>query len=88
MNEIIYQRGLKKELKKQNKLQKKYDVLCSSFNFIINPYEIAERYVVIEGSLFRVRFSESGISVTDSEGQFITDKLTRLQVLNQLKEQQ
>lgn len=81
---IIYTLGSKREARKQKRLSKKYSKAVSKFNLVINPHDIVERYVVINGDLFRVNFLEQGISIRDSQGELIECQLTGLKVLQRL----
>lgn len=78
----------KLQLRKEKKLEDKYKTLCESFNFVINPYESPERYLVLQGNLFRVRFQEDGVHITNAHGNYVEEKLLQLQILQQIKEAQ
>ncbi|KJR15247.1 hypothetical protein [Vibrio parahaemolyticus] len=74
--------------RKEKKLDNTYKTLCESFSFILNPYELPERYVALKGELFRVQFMPEGIKLTDEHNNAVEDKLLRLQILQFIKEQQ
>lgn len=67
--------------RKQKKLDKKYQKEIKKFSFSVNPLEVIDRYIVLEGQLYRLQFSTEGISITDGNGDFIDCQLTRLQVM-------
>ncbi|MCU8498485.1 hypothetical protein M2G70_07380 [Vibrio vulnificus] len=72
--------------KKKVKAQNEYMKACESFNFIINPFESQERYIALNGELFRVKFLQEGVEITNEHSEFVTDKLKRLQILNTLQD--
>ncbi|ENM2832910.1 hypothetical protein AB6Q85_003310 [Vibrio cholerae] len=71
---------------KEAKAIKQYNKLCESFTFLIDPYKHTERYLALNGNLYRVIFTKDGVSITDDKGAYVVDKLKRLQVLSSLKE--
>lgn len=84
---IIYTNGLKRLKNKELKEQKRYEKLCESFDILIDPFTVPERYIVIRGQMFRIVFKPEGVSVTDSNGDFVTDRLIRLKLLQRLSKE-
>lgn len=70
--------------KKEKKTQAENKALRESFNFILNPYQYPERYIVISGDLYRVIFKQEGIAITDANGGLVENEITSLRVLEQL----
>lgn len=85
---IISTIGLVWKKKKQRTAEKKYNKQLSKINFTVDPHKTPERYIAIKGQLFRIRFLPEGISLTDVDDNYVTDKLIGLQVLKQLEAQQ
>lgn len=81
--QLISMIGLKREQRKQRKLQNKIDEQCNLFNFNVDPSKGLDRYVVLKGKLYRVILLEQGLSITDENGQYVHDRLLRLSILVQ-----
>ncbi|WP_188013174.1 hypothetical protein [Photobacterium damselae] len=77
----------KRTKKKEQKEQARYEKLCASFNFIINPFDVPERYVGIDGKFYRIQFCDRGVEFTDEQGKDVFCRLTRLRILERLSKE-
>lgn len=87
MKQGISTLGLKLEKRKQVKLQKQFDKQCAQHTFNIDPVNGLDRYVILDGSMYRVLLMEQGILVTDETGKSVEDRLLRLKILVQFNKQ-
>ncbi|EOV0168424.1 hypothetical protein ACOIYK_001866 [Vibrio parahaemolyticus] len=77
--------GLKRELKKKKRIEKKLNKAISKFNFSLNVHERTDTLVVLDGQLIRVLFSVNGFIIRDDlNDEPITDRLTILKVMERI----
>lgn len=82
---LISMIGLKRELKKKKRIEKKLNKAISKFNFSLNVHERTDTLVVLDGQLIRVLFSVNGFIIRDDlNDEPITDRLTILKVMERI----